>query len=71
MSYHAQAWDIMMARRDIARHGGKYPLIYARRRFTELSTKPWKNRHDWAGRVDAYKRIARGLISHVEIRRDS
>ena len=66
-----QAYDIMMARRDIARNGGKYPLIYARRRLTDLSAKPWKNRNDWVGRVDAYQRIVRELTSHVEIRRDS
>lgn len=66
----AQEWDIMLARRDIARHGGKYPIIYARRRLVELSAKPWADYDDWAGRVAAYDQIAKGLISHVEIQRD-
>lgn len=67
-----QAWDIMLAQRDIARNAGSIPpRTFARRRLTELSAKPWINRHDWVGRVDAYQRIARGLTSHVEIRRDS
>lgn len=67
----AHPYDILLARRDIARHGGKRPLVYARRRLVELSANPWAdNMDDWRGRVAAYDQIAKGLISHVEIQRD-
>jgi hypothetical protein len=67
-----QVWDIMLAQRDIARNAGSIPpRTFARRRLVELTAaKPWANRHDWCGRVDAYQRIARGLTSHVELQRN-
>lgn len=66
-----QSWDIMLVQRDIARNGVGDPRAYAERRRVELiAAKPWANYHDWRGRVDAYQRIARGLTSHVEIRRN-
>lgn len=68
----ATPWDIMLARRDIARHGGKYPVLFAEWRMVELGKKPWSqlNKNDWSGRVKAYELIAKGSISHVEIQRD-
>ena len=65
-----QTYDILLARCDIARHGGKYPIAFARRRLTELGKTPWINREDWAARMGAYEQIAKGQISHVEIQRN-
>lgn len=66
---YAQAWDIMLAQRDIARHRGTIPPhTFAERRLAELRACPWFNRNDWLGRVEAYDRIVKGKIHYAELR---
>jgi len=66
MSYAAcvdMAWDLRMARFEIARRGGDDPRAYAEQRYAELKAAPWRsNMQDWRGRVEAFKLIAKGQV---------